>query len=170
MRRTSVSFAHGSAHLSASVGWATVGSREWKKRLADRSLSRDSNCPLHVWLPRLTQPMYQVSCIAPHHKFALKITRALSFPMPSDPERWRFLADHGLTLHTDGGDDGYMVHWCRTAGPGEPPQFYPVSNGRTAEEAIDRAIECYNRKHRISATSAVSDSQVVTLTVRGWVS
>lgn len=21
-------------------------------------------------------------------------------------------------LHTDGGDYGYMVHWCRTAGPG----------------------------------------------------
>lgn len=24
--------------------------------------------------------------------------------MPSDAERWRFLADHKLTLHTDGGD------------------------------------------------------------------
>jgi hypothetical protein len=43
--------------------------------------------------------------------------------MPTDAERWRFLADHGLTLHTDGGDYGYMVHWCRTAGPGQPPKF-----------------------------------------------
>jgi hypothetical protein len=42
---------------------------------------------------------------------------------------------------------GYMVYWCRTGGPGEPPKFYPVSNGRTAEEATDRAIERYNRKH-----------------------
>ncbi len=58
--------------------------------------------------------------------------------MPTDAERWRFLADHALTLHTDGGDYGYLVHWCRTAGPGQPPKFYPVSNGKTAEEAIDR--------------------------------
>ncbi len=69
--------------------------------------------------------------------------------MPSDAERWRFLADHALTLHTDGGDYGYMVHWCRTAGPVQPPTFYPVSNGKTAEEAIDRAIARYNRKHGI---------------------
>jgi hypothetical protein len=70
--------------------------------------------------------------------------------MPSDGERWRFLADHKLTLHTDGGDYGYLVHWCRTAGPGEPPRFHPVSNGKTAEEAVDRAIERYNRKQGLT--------------------
>jgi hypothetical protein len=68
--------------------------------------------------------------------------------MPTDAERWRFLADHGLTLHTDGGFYGYMIHWCRTAGPGEPPKFYPVSNGKTAEEAIDAAIARWERKQR----------------------
>ena len=68
--------------------------------------------------------------------------------MPTDAERWRFLADHGLTLHTDGSHYGYMVHWCKTAGPGEPPKFYPVSNGRTAEEAIDAAIARWERKQR----------------------
>jgi hypothetical protein len=67
--------------------------------------------------------------------------------MPCDGERWRFLSDHQLTLHTDGGDYGYMVHWWRTAGPSEPPRLDPVSNGATAEEAVDRAIERYNRKH-----------------------
>ncbi len=71
--------------------------------------------------------------------------RQLAFPyigeMPTDKERWRFLADHKLTLHTDGGP--YMVHWCRTAGPWEPPKFYPVSKGASAQEAIDR----HNRKH-----------------------
>ena len=56
--------------------------------------------------------------------------------MPSDAERWRFLADHALTLHTDGGDYGYMVHWCRTEGPGQPPKFFPVSNGKTAKGTI----------------------------------
>lgn len=67
--------------------------------------------------------------------------------MPSDSERWRFLSDHQLTLHTDGGDYGYMVHWVRTNGPGQAPKFYPVSNGATAEEAIDHAIARYERKH-----------------------
>lgn len=90
--------------------------------------------------------------------------------MPSDAERWRFLADHGLTLHTDGGDYGYMVHWCRTAGPGQPPKFYPVSNGKTAEEAIDRAIARYERKHHISLSPSLAESGVVRLPVRGWVS
>jgi hypothetical protein len=33
-----------------------------------------------------------------------------------------------------------MVHWCRIARPGEPPRFYPISNGKTAEEAINRAL------------------------------
>jgi hypothetical protein len=89
--------------------------------------------------------------------------------VPSEAERWRFLADHQLTLHTDGGDYGYMVHWCRTAGPGQPPRFYPVSNGTTAEEAIDRAIERFNRKHGIKSSSVLLEPRVVKLTVRGWV-
>ena len=82
--------------------------------------------------------------------------------MPTDAERWRFLADHKLTLHTDGGP--YMVHWCSTAGPGQPPRFFPISNGATAEEAVDRAISRYNRKH------GISQPRVVELEVRGWVS
>lgn len=93
--------------------------------------------------------------------------------MPTDAERWRFLADHALTLHTDGGDYGYLVHWCRTAGPGQPPKFYPVSNGKTAEEAIDRAIERYNRKHGHAQKSAAQpdqDSGVRRLIVRCLVS
>jgi len=87
--------------------------------------------------------------------------------MPTDAERWRFLADHALTLHTDGGDYGYMVHSCRTAGPGQPPKFYPISNGRTPEEAIDRAIQRYERKH---GSSPSSEPRVRVLEVRGWVS
>lgn len=90
--------------------------------------------------------------------------------MPTDAERWRFLADHALTLHTDGGDYGYMIHWCRTSGPGEPPKFYPVSKGRTAEEAIDRAIDRYNRKHGIAPSTVLVESPAVTLPFRGWVS
>jgi hypothetical protein len=90
--------------------------------------------------------------------------------MPSDAERWRFLSKHALTLHTDGGDYGYMVHWGRTGGPGEPPQFFRISNGRTAEEAIDRAIVRYNRKHGVTSSLELTEFGVVTLMVRGWVS
>jgi hypothetical protein len=90
--------------------------------------------------------------------------------MPTDAERWRFLSEHALTLHTDGGDYGYMVHWCRTSGPGEPPKFYPISNGKTAEEAIDRAIERHRRKHHLPSVSELPPAQVVMLPVRGWVS
>ena len=67
--------------------------------------------------------------------------------MPSDAERWRFLADHELTPHTDG---GITATWCTgfgSAGPGPSPDFHPVSNGATADEAIDRAMERYNGKH-----------------------
>lgn len=89
--------------------------------------------------------------------------------VPTDAERWRFLADHSLTLHTDGGDYGYMIHWLRTSGPGEPPRFYPVSNGKTPEEAIDRAIERWQRKHgRLNVTE--QRQGVVWLAVRGEVS
>jgi hypothetical protein len=64
-----------------------------------------------------------------------------------DGERFRFLAEHKLTLHTNG--EHYMVHYCRSQGPGIPPLYYRVSNGASAQEAIDRAIERYNRQHGI---------------------
>lgn len=57
-----------------------------------------------------------------------------------DAERWRFLADHRLTLHTAG--DDYMVHLVRK---GDPPKFLPVSTGPTADDAIDAARARYER-------------------------
>jgi hypothetical protein len=90
--------------------------------------------------------------------------------MPSDAERWRFLSEHSLTLHTDGGDYGYMVHWCRTGGPGQPPKFYPVSNGKTPEEAIDRAMARYHRKHGGEVKTPKEPPTVRWLEIRGWVS
>jgi hypothetical protein len=35
--------------------------------------------------------------------------------MSSDAERFRFLANHRLALHTDGGP--YLINLCRTSGP-----------------------------------------------------
>ena len=57
------------------------------------------------------------------------------------PSGCGFSLDHKLTLQSDGGD--YPVPWVSTGGLVEPPEFFPASNGRTAEEAKDRAIERY---------------------------
>ncbi len=65
--------------------------------------------------------------------------------MATDAERWRFMADNLLTLHTSG--ERYMVHWYRSQGPGMPPRYYPVSEGGSADEAVDLAIERWERKH-----------------------
>ncbi len=46
-----------------------------------------------------------------------------------------------------------MVHWVRRGDLGQPPKFYPVSEGDTAEEAIDVAIERWERKHPRPANS-----------------
>jgi hypothetical protein len=46
--------------------------------------------------------------------------------------------------------------------------FYPISNGRTAEEAIDKAIERYNRKHGVRPFGP--PMECVNLPFRGWVS
>ena len=64
-----------------------------------------------------------------------------------------------LTLRTDTGDYGYMVHWVRTAGPGEPPKFYPVSNGKTADEAIDAPD---------SRRAGIDEPQVLPWEVADW--
>src|SRR5947207_11877480 len=104
-----------------------------------------------------------VDFVSLKRQFLVRVNLVL---MPTDAERWRFLADHGLTLHTDGGDYGYMVHWCRTAGPGQPPAFYPIATGKTADEAIDKAIARHQRKHGIPAESPV---RLVLLRVRGYV-
>lgn len=55
-----------------------------------------------------------------------------------DAERWRFLADNQLTLHTAG--DEYNIHLVQKGGT---PKFLPVSRGHTADEAIDAAIARY---------------------------
>lgn len=70
-------------------------------------------------------------------------TRIVS-SMATDAEKWRFLADNKLTLHTTG--DGYMVHYYKADGLGKPPKFYPVSNGKTADEAIEAAMKKWKRK------------------------
>jgi hypothetical protein len=89
--------------------------------------------------------------------------------MPSDAERWRFLSHPRLTLHTYGAD--YMVHCCRTSGPGQLPTFFPISHGATAAEAVDRVIARYNRAHGLREKLLPrSVSPTRELEVREWVS
>jgi hypothetical protein len=52
---------------------------------------------------------------------------------------------------------------------GVSPKFYPISDGWTPEEAIDRAIQRYDRKHG-TLLSTPSEPPVCVLEVRGWVS
>jgi hypothetical protein len=67
----------------------------------------------------------------------------------SDAERWRFLAEHKLSLqHTAGGEVKVNLVQC---GRGEPKSL-PVSTGPTADAAIDSARARYehaldNRNH-----------------------
>jgi hypothetical protein len=65
--------------------------------------------------------------------------------VPVYAERWRFLADHQLTLDTDTGIYGYMVHWVRTSGPGQAPKFYPVSKGQ--QRTKQGGDDCHGRRN-----------------------
>lgn len=60
--------------------------------------------------------------------------------MPTDAERWRFLADHKLTLDTDGGD---YTGWLIRAAPGRLCTIvsnYLESQAVTSTYATDLAI------------------------------
>jgi hypothetical protein len=56
----------------------------------------------------------------------------------TDAERWRFLADQKLSLHTAG--DECRVNLVRK---GAPPEILAVAVGRTPDEAVDAAIARY---------------------------
>jgi hypothetical protein len=68
--------------------------------------------------------------------------------MPTDSERWRFLADNSLALGRS--REGVSItHYKPGERPGASATFTPVSSGKTADEAIDAAIARWKRKHKI---------------------
>jgi hypothetical protein len=92
--------------------------------------------------------------------------------MPSDAERFRFLAK--FRLHVAFHDDHVSLLWQEKVQHWEAsPPYYPVASGKTLEEATDAAIARYNRKHGITKRET-RDASAVTgvprLQVRGWVS
>lgn len=86
--------------------------------------------------------------------------------MPSDAERFRFIAK--FRLHVAFHADHVTLMWQERVLHWEAsPPYYPISSGKTLEEATDAAIARYNRKHGLSP---VVSSDAVILEVRGWVS
>lgn len=67
--------------------------------------------------------------------------------MRTDADRWRFLADNSLALGRFKGGC-FVVHFQPAARPDAPSNFYPVATAATPDEAIDAAIERWERKHR----------------------
>jgi hypothetical protein len=87
--------------------------------------------------------------------------------VPTDAERWRFLADHELSVVWY--DSGASISWReKWPEPGKIAAYRHLSRGKTLEEAVDVLIERYNRKHGISV--GADPIQCVQLEVRGWVS
>ena len=89
--------------------------------------------------------------------------------MPSDAERFRFLAK--FRLHVAFHDDHVTLMWQKKVQHWEAsPPYFEVASGKTLEEATDAAIARYNRKHGITERDTAGRSHVRWLEVRGSVS
>jgi hypothetical protein len=91
--------------------------------------------------------------------------------VPTDAERFRFLAEHKLSVVWY--DDGASIHWReRWPEPGKAASYRNLSRARSLAEAVDIIIRKYLRKHR-GLERQESDEHslgVRMLEVRGWVS
>jgi hypothetical protein len=89
--------------------------------------------------------------------------------MPSDAERFRFLAK--FRLHVAFHEDHVTLMWQEKVQHWEAsPPYYPVASGKTLEDATDAAIAGYNRKHGVTERDTAGSSHVRWLEVRGSVS
>jgi hypothetical protein len=69
--------------------------------------------------------------------------------MPSDAERFEFIAKHQLSITWN--DGSASIFWRGKALPGQPGVYYPLTTAKNLGEAIDGVIARYNRKHGIGA-------------------
>lgn len=65
--------------------------------------------------------------------------------MPSDSERFQFLAEHQLSITWN--DGSASIFWRGKARPGEPGAYYPLATAKSLAAAVDSVIERYDRKH-----------------------
>jgi hypothetical protein len=87
--------------------------------------------------------------------------------MPSDAERFRFLADHELSVVWY--DSGASISWReKWPEPGKTAAYILLSRATTLEEAVDNVIARWELKHGVAAPIYVTT--LVQLEVRGWVS
>ncbi|MGH7604186.1 MAG: hypothetical protein ACRENK_09350 [Gemmatimonadaceae bacterium] len=86
--------------------------------------------------------------------------------MPTDAERWQFLAKHELCVTWY--DNGASISWReKWPAPGRIAGYRHLARGRTLEEAINKVMARYQQKHGITVGQPV---ELVMLEVRGWVS
>jgi hypothetical protein len=65
--------------------------------------------------------------------------------MEPDERRFRFLEQFRLSVTWSA--DGVSIFWRGRPVPGMPGAYHPITSGKTLEEATDRAIERWERKH-----------------------
>jgi hypothetical protein len=88
--------------------------------------------------------------------------------MPSDAERFRFLAK--FRLHVAFHADHVTLMWQKKVQHWEAsPPYFEVASGKTLEEATDAAIARYNRKHGVTERDTTGPSHVRWREVRGSV-
>jgi hypothetical protein len=89
--------------------------------------------------------------------------------MPSDAERFRFLAK--FRLHVAFHDDHVTLMWQKKVQHWEAsPPYFEVASGKTLEDATDAAIARYYRKHGVTERDSAGAARVRWLEVRGSVS
>jgi hypothetical protein len=68
--------------------------------------------------------------------------------MPTDAERWRFLADNSLVLNRDARQGVSIMHYQSPDGSAFAAKYRSVATGNTADEAIDNAIARWAKQAR----------------------
>lgn len=65
--------------------------------------------------------------------------------MRSDADRFRFIAQFQLSITWH--DDSASLFWRGKPQPGEPGAYFPIENARTLDEAVDRAMDRWEKQH-----------------------
>lgn len=66
--------------------------------------------------------------------------------MRTNDERMRFLAKFELSITWH--DAKASIFWRGRPSPGQPGGYFPIAEGSTLEEAIDRAMDRWETKHQ----------------------
>lgn len=66
--------------------------------------------------------------------------------MTDHDRRFRFLAQFELSLTWNDGQP--TLFWRGRASPGQPGGYFEIAKGATLEEAVDRAIDRWEKKHK----------------------